>query len=1171
MAMIHPFLLFKIDPEEPDTKVLESIESQFKNFFNTCLKSMNKNNSTYLGSFSCYIGTKDEFPSFLYWKLLNPRLQIPVDDFDELYESMEDSFDLETASLVYRDSDDFRNLQVIFKQLSEGEEVMDFTYGGVIRYSGSLKPSRSSVTKEIKKWTNGNNALFSRKMVPNDTWQDLNEEERNNFFSRFVSGITYPREETNNGLNCFSVLENTREMLNFTTFDILKGWRVDLTRDYLLSVVHDLLVEYSSSDRGQPLSVNEFQELSSSFIESIRGMYVFVHSTGSYHYTGKGENNDIEYTITSKGEFTELMHSAKVYGLKVPVRDDREELYLFSLAELMHLKKIPKLSYQLIPDGFTAATTISIPYTIKEYEDGQIPSRTDCLNDYIPVLYTPGQEYCVDILQKLRPNSTEKLTDDDVSRLFDKYIEDPYCEYPTESPEEIHQAITALVKHIEFVYCQDDKPTIKYVANWILNPIVEPRNNATTTMLLISGQEATGKSSIFEALKRLIFQKKLKTKGNAQYMKESGFNSSLKEKLVVVLEELPEDILASGIWDWLKDLIENPEIDINAKHVDEVPMTNYIRYAGVTNHDLKFPEGKHRRIAYLPIKNHYAHQETTRKRWLEHYLNGLSNKFYFCVFLDYLYENYYEENYDFQVKPEKIEKFTNNLSSGSGRPTWQSMLLKQFNQKENGRLRSNPILKSSNSRRGGYRNYKLNLLVSDDIYEDETYGGILFEDDEIIPFIEEIIMEYINERREEQGRDLIYIYEEALEDLRPFSKTNQWLEITAIDQDFIDSITDKNSTKMTVNSYLSLLAKHINITYVALDGPKSSYEVKWPSIIEIYMYLYFLKMYNTSDLPKISTMDKGFYLEEFLAWYNVFKQHALTSMEEQIEPIQFLYCSFLVNQFPITITQYSSLEYMEKYVKSDAHSTLFKVMDFLFLEPIEAYTCPNELICKKRHILYSFFAPIYINFVSLREFQRDYGFLDKKLMEQRKERFEGLFIEDIYGEFQTGGVRRVYEESSDLMGDSEYTDTGSGTQQRGDLLETTQEDTMNVDHEYGVDYTGESTDQSDVYESSFVDAQEWDEEGDYVANALESEESSMSLPSSIDDPILEILNQPNYDLGKRQSKPVERFEDVIWDEKTGTQIGLKRKGETLEREPKKKELSSFDRFGYDLSDDSQVY
>lgn len=167
--------------------------------------------------------------------------------------------------------------------------------------------------------------------------------------------------------------------------------------------------------------------------------------------------------------------------------------------------------------------------------------------------------------------------------------------------------ISPILNHIREVWCSDDMNLYEFVLDWFAS-IVQIIPFRTETILLLTGDEGTGKSCVFEFIQNRILGTLCLCLTGCDKLTRN-FNAHLAGKILVCLEELKGDSDANYKHDLnrIKQIITADKIDIERKNVDVTVDDNGANLIGFSNYNTPLPPvtGMNRRIVMSKTNDKY--------------------------------------------------------------------------------------------------------------------------------------------------------------------------------------------------------------------------------------------------------------------------------------------------------------------------------------------------------------------------------------------------------------------------------------------------------------------------------------------------------------------------------------------------------------------------------------
>ncbi len=156
---------------------------------------------------------------------------------------------------------------------------------------------------------------------------------------------------------------------------------------------------------------------------------------------------------------------------------------------------------------------------------------------------------------------------------------------------------TRILDHIMAI-CGDDPQSYEWMLNWIASIVQKPGTKTMHIPIIMSCEKGTGKGMFGQLMQSLFGLEYCLHTSNPGRELFGNFNTALKDKLFVSIDEINQKIL-DGIIEDLKSLLTEPYQNINAKHqaLDE-SRPSFANVCLFTNRYLKWEHGC-RRPVYL--------------------------------------------------------------------------------------------------------------------------------------------------------------------------------------------------------------------------------------------------------------------------------------------------------------------------------------------------------------------------------------------------------------------------------------------------------------------------------------------------------------------------------------------------------------------------------------------
>lgn len=173
------------------------------------------------------------------------------------------------------------------------------------------------------------------------------------------------------------------------------------------------------------------------------------------------------------------------------------------------------------------------------------------------------------------------------------------------------QHIQPILHHIEKVWANDVADLNKYILDFFAI-IVQKIPTRTETILVLHGDEGTGKSCVFEFLSNKIFGTLALVLTGCDKLTRN-FNSHLAGKILVCLEELKGDNDGSYKHDLnrIKQIVTAHKIDLERKGIDVEIVDNGVNLLAFSNYEFPLPSipGINRRLVMGKSSKIYQHNE----------------------------------------------------------------------------------------------------------------------------------------------------------------------------------------------------------------------------------------------------------------------------------------------------------------------------------------------------------------------------------------------------------------------------------------------------------------------------------------------------------------------------------------------------------------------------------
>jgi len=148
-------------------------------------------------------------------------------------------------------------------------------------------------------------------------------------------------------------------------------------------------------------------------------------------------------------------------------------------------------------------------------------------------------------------------------------------------PEYDADAVEKFVYHIQNVICSGDESLSRYVMTYFAHMIQKPAEKPGA-MLVLTGTEGSGKSSLTEIFKKMYPQGMVFTTASPEKYVWGHFNEPMANVLLLGLEEVDKRNTKDADGK-IKDLITNPIITINKKGIQSYEQNSFLRTILTTN------------------------------------------------------------------------------------------------------------------------------------------------------------------------------------------------------------------------------------------------------------------------------------------------------------------------------------------------------------------------------------------------------------------------------------------------------------------------------------------------------------------------------------------------------------------------------------------------------------
>lgn len=232
--------------------------------------------------------------------------------------------------------------------------------------------------------------------------------------------------------------------------------------------------------------------------------------------------------------------------------------------------------------------TKKLEYTFQYKNEPRIMSTSiRALMETIPQLFV------FDSITYFEPNPYE-------FSLFPGFLPDMNLVLPN-----YEEHISPILNHIKDVWCAGDLYLYEFVLDYFAQ-IVQVIPCRTETILLLTGDEGTGKSCIFEFIERRVFGTLSLCLTGCDKLTRN-FNAHLAGKILICLEELKGESDTSYKHDLnrIKQIITATKIDIEKKGIDVTTDDNGVNLIGFSNFENPLPPipGMNRRIVTSKTSN----------------------------------------------------------------------------------------------------------------------------------------------------------------------------------------------------------------------------------------------------------------------------------------------------------------------------------------------------------------------------------------------------------------------------------------------------------------------------------------------------------------------------------------------------------------------------------------
>lgn len=209
-----------------------------------------------------------------------------------------------------------------------------------------------------------------------------------------------------------------------------------------------------------------------------------------------------------------------------------------------------------------------------------------------------------------KPQLYKKIFNVDGYKIERKYINDcpripiyliqdqkPFNDYGDKYKKFIYDYL----EMIKYCLCSNNETDYEYIKNWLINKALLIRN--ATAIILQSPAQGIGKSTFANFLKSYFGDNSdlIEISSHYTWLTER-FNSNLKNKILMSVEELPRSTTSSWItsFDKLKDFITNRTLKIECKGKDCIDCPNDIDFIITTNNYNSVPLETDNRRYFIP-------------------------------------------------------------------------------------------------------------------------------------------------------------------------------------------------------------------------------------------------------------------------------------------------------------------------------------------------------------------------------------------------------------------------------------------------------------------------------------------------------------------------------------------------------------------------------------------
>ena len=186
--------------------------------------------------------------------------------------------------------------------------------------------------------------------------------------------------------------------------------------------------------------------------------------------------------------------------------------------------------------------------------------------------------------------------------LWRGYLHDSVTTTFDEYPLEVQRAVMGILDHIKQVWCSGDATQARYVERWLAQ--VAQKLKCTTLLFGTSGQ-GWGKSIITDFLWEYVFGRESTIVCEDADSLVGDFNSLLKSKTLVVVEEAPAASRAqwSRFYDKLKQAITGKTLTLKEKYQSSMTVDNYTCWMMFSNNQALRLDADDRRVVFLEMSD----------------------------------------------------------------------------------------------------------------------------------------------------------------------------------------------------------------------------------------------------------------------------------------------------------------------------------------------------------------------------------------------------------------------------------------------------------------------------------------------------------------------------------------------------------------------------------------